>query len=106
MLSQFQVDPWTEHWGAVKHLVWYLMETLHLRITINKANNSKFVVIFDASYANVQLQRKFASKCFVFLSGTPVVFTTNKQKCTALMSAEAKYVFMSDGMKKVAWIAV
>ena len=105
MLLQFQVDPQTEHWGAVKHLVQYLMETLYLRITINKANSSKFVVIFDASHANVQLQRKSAFGCFVFLSDTPVVFTTNKQKCTALISVEAKYVSMSDGMKKVAWIA-
>ena len=37
-----------------------------------------------------------------FLSGTPMVFTINKQKCTTLMFAEAKYVSMSDGMKKVA----
>ena len=35
MLSQLQVDPRTEHWGAVKHLVQYLMGTLHLGITIN-----------------------------------------------------------------------
>ena len=81
------------------------MGTLHLGITINKVNSSKFVAIFDTSHADVQLQRKSASGCFVFLSGTPVVFTTNKQKCTVLMSAEAEYVSMSDGMKKVAWIA-
>ena len=105
MLSQFQVDPRTEHWGVVKHLVQYLMGTLHLGITINKVNSSKFVAIFDTSHADVQLQRKSASGCFVFLSGTPVVFTTNKQKCTALTSAEAEYVSISDGMKKVAWIA-
>ena len=80
------------------------METLHLGITINKANSSKFVAIFNTSHADVQLQRKSISGCFVFLSGTPVVFTTNKQKCIALMFAEAEYVFMSDGMKKVAWI--
>ena len=105
MLSQFQVDPQTELWGAVKYLIQYLKETLHLGITINKVNSSKFVVIFDASHANVQLQRKSTSGCFVFLSGTPVVFTTNKQKCIALMSAETEYISMSDGMKKVAWIA-
>ena len=81
------------------------METLHLGITINKANSSKFVVIFDASHADVQLQKKSTSGCFVFLSGTPVVFTTNKQKCTVVMSVEAEYVSISDGMKKIAWIA-
>ena len=57
------------------------MGTPHLGITINKANSSKFVAIFDASHADVQLQRKSVS--------------ANKQKCTVLTSAEAEYVSMT-----------
>ena len=35
LLFQFQKNPHIEHWGAIEHLVQYLMGTLNLGITVN-----------------------------------------------------------------------
>ena len=104
LLSQFQKDPHIEHWGAIKHLVWYLMSTFNLGITVNQDNDSSFTLMVDSSFKNIQLNHKSASGCVVFLSGTLVVFSSNKQKCTATSSAEVEYIVLSDEMKKLMWI--
>ena len=104
LLFQFQKDPCIEHWGAIKHLVRYLMGTLNLGIIVNRDNDSSFTMMTDSSFGDIQLDCKSASGCVVFLSGTPVVFSSNKQKCIATSSAEAEYIVLSDGMKKLMWI--
>ena len=80
------------------------MGTLNLGITVNQDNNSSFTMMMDSNFSDIQLDCKFASGCVVFLSGTLVVFSSNKQKCTATSSAEAEYIVLSDGMKKLMWI--
>ncbi|XP_042904174.1 uncharacterized protein [Parasteatoda tepidariorum] len=102
-MSQFKERPSENHWPSVKHLFKYLKHTKHLCLTYRKTRK-KIEVFSDADRAADCIGRKSFSDYVVILGGAAVSWSSKKQHCTALSSAEAEYLAMTHATKEVLWI--
>ena len=102
-LSQFNVEPYTEHLVAAKHLLRYLKSTSGARLTYNKTctNLTGYV---DADWAgNIDDRRSYTG--FVFLMGGGAVsWESKKQSSVALSSTEAEYMALSQASKEASYL--
>ena len=61
------------HWAAVKHILWYLKETLGCGILYTKHGHTKIECFLDADRAGSKEERRFTSGYCVFVGGNLVM---------------------------------
>ncbi|XP_052622548.1 secreted RxLR effector protein 161-like [Lactuca sativa] len=104
LCARFQVNPMMSHLLAVKQIFRYLKGIKHLGIWY-PANGSFLLQVYsDSNYGGLQLDRKSTSGGCQFLGGRLVSWSSKKQNCIALSTAEAEYIVAASYTSQVLWM--
>ena len=103
-LARFNSNPQKEHWTALKRVLRYLKGTLNHGILYKQDGLDKCVGYSDADWAGDISDRKSTSGYIFMLSGGAISWSSRKQKCVALSTAEAEYVALSSAVQECIWL--
>ena len=103
-LARFNSNPRKEHWSALKRVLRYLNGTINYGLLYKQGGPEHFVGYSDADWAGDLSDRKSTSGYVFILSGGPVSWSSRKQKCVALSTAEAEYVALSAAVQECMWL--
>lgn len=104
-LSEFLINPSSDHLRAATHVLEYLKNTRTLSIEYN--GNTPLRTVFlsasDASYADVKDSRH-SSQGYVFkLFGGPIDWKATKQRTVTLSTTEAELLALTTTAKETIW---
>ena len=102
--SRFVENPRQQHVQAVKRIFRYLKETREFALKI-KTTKEGVKAYVDSDWGGDQKDRKSTSGIIIFYGGCPVMWSSKKQKCVALSTAEAEYVALAKCIQDVKWIS-
>nr|GEY38197.1 hypothetical protein [Tanacetum cinerariifolium] len=81
---------------AVKRIFWYLKDTIHMGLWYPKDTGFELTAFLDSDHAGCLDSRKSTSGGIQFLGGDKLVsWSSKKQDCTSMSSAEAEYASLS-----------
>jgi hypothetical protein len=103
-VAKFCSSPNNEHWTAVKRIVRYLKGTPNHGLLFDKKYASHLVGYCDADWAGDRNDRKSTSGHCFLLNGAAVSWSSKKQSCVALSTAEAEYVALSHAAQEAIWL--
>src|ERR1041384_8065901 len=90
MCARFQSAPKESHYMAVKRILRYLVYTPNLGLWYPKGSSFKLVGYSDSDWEGEKVDRKSGS-C-QFLGRSLVSWSSKKQNCLSLSTAEAEYL--------------
>nr|GEW18997.1 retrovirus-related Pol polyprotein from transposon TNT 1-94 [Tanacetum cinerariifolium] len=94
--ARYQAKPTEKHLTAVKRIFWYLKDTIHIGLWYPKDTCFKLSASSDSDHAGCLDSRKSTSGDIQFLGGDKLVsWSSKKQDCTPMSTAEAEYVSLS-----------
>ncbi|GJR99389.1 hypothetical protein Tco_0315898 [Tanacetum coccineum] len=96
MCARYQAKPTEKHLTAVKWVFWYLKGTINMGLWYSKDNGFDLTAFADADHAGCQDLRKSTSGSAQFLGEKLVIWSSKKQKCTAISATEAEYISLSE----------
>jgi hypothetical protein len=116
-LARFVNNPGREHWRAAKRVVSYLKGTQNLGVMF-RATGNEFTrdnnghlcmkdavrVYCDADYAADVDKRRSSTGYVVFVAGGPVSWKHALQQSTALSTAEAETMALSEAVQEAEWL--
>ncbi|KAI3740217.1 hypothetical protein L2E82_30641 [Cichorium intybus] len=102
--ARYQVAPKLSHLTAVKQIFRYLKGTKAMGLWYPVGDNFKLQAFSGSDHAGYKLDRKSTSGGCQFLGGRLVSWSSKKQNCVALSSAEAEYVAASTCCSQVLWM--
>lgn len=104
-MAKYTAKPTEQHWKGVKHVLRYIAGTINFGLKFNRGESSECIGNSDADWAGDINDRKITSGYFVFLIGnSPVNWTSKKQSCVALSTAEAEYMSLSSAAQEAIWL--
>ena len=103
-LARFNSNPQKEHWTALKRVLRYLNGTINHGLLYKQGGPERLVGYSDADWAGDLSDRKSTSGYIFMFSGGPVSWSSKKQKCVALSTAEAEYVALSAAVQECIWL--
>jgi hypothetical protein len=92
MCARFQGNPKECHLVAVKRILRYLVHTQNLGLWYPKGSFFDLFGYSDSDYAGCKVDRKSTSGTCQFLGRSLVSWSSKKQNCVALSTAEAEYI--------------
>ena len=108
--ARYSSRPTSRHWIAVKRILRYLRGTTNLGILYGSSGNTggssteKLYGFADADWAGDAEDRKSTSGyCFLLCGGT-VSWSSKKQACVALSTAEAEYLALGAATQEAIWL--
>nr|GEZ37467.1 hypothetical protein [Tanacetum cinerariifolium] len=94
--ARYQAQPTEKHLSAVKRIFRYLKDTIHMGIWYPKDTGFELTAFSDSDHAGCLDSRKSTSGGIQFLGGDKLVsWSSKKQGCTSMSSAEVEYVSLS-----------
>nr|GFB81996.1 uncharacterized mitochondrial protein AtMg00810-like [Tanacetum cinerariifolium] len=103
--ARYQVKPTEKHLTAVKRIFWYLKDTINMGLWYPKDNGFELTAFSDSDHAGCLDSRKSTSGGIQFLGGDKLVsWSSKKQDCTSMSSAESEYVSLSVCCAQVLWL--
>ena len=105
-LAWFNSKPQKEHWTPLKRILKYLKGTTNIGILYKLDGADKCVGYSDADWAGYTSDRRSTSG-YIFMFGAcggPISWSSKKQKCVALSTAEAEYVALSGAAQECLWL--
>nr|GEZ24702.1 ribonuclease H-like domain-containing protein [Tanacetum cinerariifolium] len=93
--ARYQSRPTKKHFKEVKKIFRYLRGTIDMGLWYPKDSGFELIAFSDADHAGCIDTRKSTSGGIQFLGDKFVSWMSKKQDCTAMSSAEAKYVAFS-----------
>nr|GEW64279.1 hypothetical protein [Tanacetum cinerariifolium] len=103
LCARYQAKP-TEKHQEVKRIFRYLRGTINMGLWYTKDSGFELTGFSDADYAGCKDSFKSTSGEAQFLGEKLVSWSSKKQDCTALLTAEAKYVSLSACCAQVLWM--
>ena len=103
-LARFNSNPQKDHWTALKRVLRYLKGTINIGILYKQDGSDKCIGYSDADWAGDTSDRKSTSGYIFMFSGGPISWSSKKQKCVALSTAEAEYVALSGAAQECLWL--
>nr|GEW13310.1 hypothetical protein [Tanacetum cinerariifolium] len=101
----YQAKPTEKHLTAVKRIFRYLKDTIHMGLWYPKDTGFELTAFSDSDHADCLDSRKSTSGGINFLGGDKLVsWSSKKQDCTLMSSAEAEYVSLSACCAQVLWM--
>ena len=88
MCARFQAAPKESHHKAVKHILRYLAHTTTLGLWYPKGSTFDLIGYSDSDYAGDRVDRKSTSGTCHFLGRSLVCWSSKKQNCVSLSTAE------------------
>jgi hypothetical protein len=92
MCARFQANPKECHLSAIKRILRYLVHTPNLGLWYPKGSKFNLLGYSDSDYAGCKVDRKNTLGTCQFLGWSLVSWSSKKQNCVALSTAEAEYV--------------
>ncbi|GJT47243.1 retrovirus-related pol polyprotein from transposon TNT 1-94 [Tanacetum coccineum] len=94
--ARYQAKPTEKHLTAVKRIFRYLKNTINMGLWYSKDTGFELTSFSDSDHAGCLNSRKSTSGGIQFLCGDKLVsWSSKKQDCTSMSSAEAEYVSLS-----------
>lgn len=102
-LSKFSSDPNEQHWCALKRVLRYVRGTCNFGIWYSKVGFAP-VGYSDSDFAGDCDDRRSCSGYVFMLGGGAVSWSSKKQSCVALSTAEAEYMALSTASQEAVWL--
>nr|GEW48008.1 hypothetical protein [Tanacetum cinerariifolium] len=103
--ARCQAKPTEKHLTAVKRIFRYLKDTIHMGLWYPKDTGFELTTFPDSDHAGCLDSRKSTSGGIQFLGGDKLVsWSSKKQDCTSMSSAEAECVYLSACCAQVLWM--
>ncbi|GKD33640.1 hypothetical protein Tco_1249149 [Tanacetum coccineum] len=103
--ARYQARPTEKHLREVKWFFWYLKNTINMGLWYPKDIGFNLTAFLDSDHAGYLDTRKSTSGGIKFLGGDNLVsWSSKKQDCTSMSSAEAVYVSLSACCAQVLWL--
>nr|KAJ0214235.1 hypothetical protein LSAT_V11C400171660 [Lactuca sativa] len=102
-LSQYTVNPGTEHWKAVGRVQGYLKRTSTFELTYSSSNGI-LEGYSDASWIDHTSDSKSISGWIYTLAGGAISWASKKQTCIAHSTMEAELIALAAADKEAEWI--
>jgi hypothetical protein len=103
--ARFQSGPKKCHLVAVKRILRYLVHTPYIRLRYPKGSTFDLIGYLDSNYAGCKVDRKSTSGTCPFLGRSLVSWSSKKQTCVALSTAEAEYVVVGQCCAQLHWMS-
>nr|GEU85723.1 copia protein [Tanacetum cinerariifolium] len=102
--ARYQSRPTKKHLKEVKRIFRYLRGTVNIGLWYLKGSSFGLIAFSDVDHAECIDSRKSTSEGIQFLGDKLFSWMSKKQNCTAMSSAEAKYVALSTRCAQVMWM--
>nr|GFB05741.1 hypothetical protein [Tanacetum cinerariifolium] len=103
--ARYQAQPTEKHLTAVKQIFRYLKYTIQMGLWYPKDTSFELTAFSDSDHAGCLDSRKSTSGGIQFLGGDKLVsWSSKKQDCTSMFSAEAEYVSLYACCAQVLWM--
>nr|GFA69931.1 retrovirus-related Pol polyprotein from transposon TNT 1-94 [Tanacetum cinerariifolium] len=103
--ARYQAQPTEKHLTAVKRILRYLKDTIHMRLWYPKDTGFDLTIFSDSDHVGCLDSRKSTSGGIQFLGGDKLIsWSSKKQDCISMSSAEAEYVSLSACWAQVLWM--
>ncbi|GJU89103.1 hypothetical protein Tco_1301526 [Tanacetum coccineum] len=93
--ARYQARPTKKHLKEVKRIFWYLRQSINKGLWYSKDYGFELIAYSDAYLARCLDDYKSTSRGLQFLGDKLVSWSSKKQDCTAMSTAEAEYVSLS-----------
>ncbi|GJW89854.1 retrovirus-related pol polyprotein from transposon TNT 1-94, partial [Tanacetum coccineum] len=100
----YQSRPTVKHLKEVKRIFRYLRQSYNMGLWYSKDSRFELIAYSDADHAGCKDDCKSTSGGLQFLGGKLVSWSSKKQDCTAMSTAEAEYVSLSACCAQVIWM--
>nr|GEY81483.1 copia-type Pol polyprotein [Tanacetum cinerariifolium] len=104
MCARYQASPNEHHVSAVKRIFRYLKGTINIGLWYPKDFGFDLTAYLDADYAGCHLDRKCTSGSVQFLGDKLVCWSSKKQNCMSISTAESEYVTVFGCCAQVLWM--
>nr|GEW57315.1 putative ribonuclease H-like domain-containing protein [Tanacetum cinerariifolium] len=104
MCARYQANPNEHHVSAVKRIFRYLKRTINLRLWYPKDYGFDLTAYSDADHVGCYLNRKSTSGSVQFLGDKLMCWSSKKQNCVSISTAESEYVVVSGCCAQVLWM--
>nr|GFA99394.1 uncharacterized mitochondrial protein AtMg00810-like [Tanacetum cinerariifolium] len=104
MCARYQANPNEHHVSAVKRIFRYLKGTINLGLWYPKDSGFDLTAYSDTDHAGCYLYRKSTSSSVQFLGDKLVCWSSKKQNCVSISTAESEYVALSSCYAQVVWM--
>ncbi|GJX77213.1 hypothetical protein Tco_0324024 [Tanacetum coccineum] len=101
---RYQARPTVKHLKEVKRIFWYLRQSYNMGLWYPKDSNFELIAYSDAEHAGCHDDCKSTSGGLQFLGEKMVSWTSKKQDCNAMSTAEAEYVSLFACRTQVIWM--
>ncbi|GJR74177.1 retrovirus-related pol polyprotein from transposon TNT 1-94 [Tanacetum coccineum] len=103
--ARYQAKPTEKHLTAVKRIFRYLKDSINMGLWYPKDTGFELTAFSDSDHAGCLDSRKSTSGGIQFLGGDKLVsWSSKKQDCTSMSTAEAEYVSLSACCAQVLWM--
>ncbi|GJZ29241.1 putative ribonuclease H-like domain-containing protein [Tanacetum coccineum] len=93
--ARYQARPTVKHLKEVKRIFRYLRQSYNMGLWYSKDSGFELIAYSDVDHAGCKDDCKSTSGGLQFLGGKLVSWSSKKQDCTAMSTAEAEYVSLS-----------
>ncbi|XP_031268700.1 secreted RxLR effector protein 161-like [Pistacia vera] len=105
LLSRFMSNPGWEHWNALKWLLRYIKNNVHMGLNFCKRNSSLDLVGYvDSDFVGDRDSRKSTTAYHFTLGGNCISWKSQLQPLVALSTTEAEYVAVTNAFKEAIWL--
>nr|GEY43121.1 retrovirus-related Pol polyprotein from transposon TNT 1-94 [Tanacetum cinerariifolium] len=104
MCARYQANPNEHHVSTVKRIFRYLKGTINLGLWYSKDSGFDLTAYSYADQGGCHLDRKSTSGSLQFLGNKLVCWSSKKQNCVSISTAEYEYVAVSGCCAQVLWM--
>jgi hypothetical protein len=104
MCARYQAAPKESHLMAVKRIFQYLIHTPTFGLWYPKGSSFELVRYSDPDWVGDKVDRKSTSRACQFLGRSLVSWSSKKQNCVSLSTAEAEYVSAMSCWAQLIWM--
>jgi hypothetical protein len=104
MCARFQANPKDCHLVAVNRILRYLVHTQNLGLWYPKGSLFDLLGYSDSDYVGCKVDRKSTTGTCQFLRRSLVSWSSKKQNCVALFTAEAEYIAAGACCAQLLWM--
>jgi hypothetical protein len=104
MCARFQANPKDCHLVAIKRILRYLVHTQNLGLWYPKGSLFDLLGYSDSDYVGCKVDRKNTTGTCQFLGRSLVSWSSKKQNCVALSTAEAEYIAVGACCAQLLWM--
>ena len=104
MCAWFHATPKESHHKVVKHILRYLDHTPTLGLWYTEGSSFDLIGYSDSDYAGDRVDHKSTSGTCHFLGWSLVCWSSKKQNCVSLSTAEAEYIAAGSCCAQLLWM--